>query len=174
MVQLILSLVTNHVVLSVITGTDSQISSQVNLEIFRVTSKNARIINQIIPSAIRKPRTVTSVTNRQKRSLFHMFCRLCRTTCTLSFRKSIRFINILVAISTSCSVGIKRHHHHHHHHELDLDRPAPASSSSHFNGFPFGLQFSNILAPCCSIRQSHKHKLPSTPKTTTYVTLNNF
>jgi len=100
--QLILRLVTNHVLFIIIIGIESTNYSQLNLENFRFSSTNASIINQINPNAIRKLRTLTSVTNRQKRSLFHMFCRFCQTTCTLSFRQSIRFINIFVAISASC------------------------------------------------------------------------
>jgi hypothetical protein len=40
-VQLILRLVTNHVLLIIIIGIDSQIYSQLNLEIFRASSQNA-------------------------------------------------------------------------------------------------------------------------------------
>ena len=113
-VQLIPRLVTHHVLLIlVIIAIDCQIYSQLNLEIFRVSSKNAWILNQMIPSAIPKSRTLTSVTNWQNASLFHMFCCFCQTTCTVSFRQ---FINSLVEISTSCPMWIRIHLHHHHHH----------------------------------------------------------
>jgi len=116
--QLIIRLVTNHILLIIIIGIDSQIYSKLKLANFRFSSKNAWIISQINHRAIRNLRTLASVINRQNGSLFHMFCRSCQITCALSFRQSIRFINIFAAISASCPIWLQRQQHHHHHYPL--------------------------------------------------------
>jgi len=138
--QLIIRLVTNHVLLIIIIRIESQIYSKLKLTNFRFISKNAWIISQVNHSAIRNLRTLTSAINQQNRSLFSCFVVFAKVHVpSVSGNRSDlliflqRFLRVVQYDYKDIIIIIIIRY------ELGLDRPAPASSNSPFQGFPSDL-----------------------------------